>query len=571
MSPSVIRRSAPLPAEQAGFVTFGSLHTLQRLNRGVLDTWCALLRAVPSARLLIFRHTLRVQGAGMHCSRKIPRPARGSPPDRIDLQKHGPRPRRLCGGLSPRRHSARLDTFPWSGHSTGCQSLWMGVPVVTLRGGRFASRMMASVVHHVGLPHLIGDTRAYVEAGAETSPPTSRASLDCAPTSATADDWHRRYAMPLQGSRAIWKRAIARCGKRAERQSGSPLSTGRGNRRSRSAADSRRNSPGPSHESLRMPPRRQRCVRHFCRLEGGLANHDPFLGLALKYTHPSYRSTVLPYTALTLFTTSPALLPLISPNALLATRAVTTLAQSPRVGWRKRRMVGIPEDCPPAPAYSSQLQSGTQRSSNCPDRLVPARPARCVTAVSRRRSPDPGASGGHQPPPCRRKSSGFSIGPVDQCRHSRRRVPRPRRRRAAQHFAGCRSARPATPAPPAPKGPAISRERTGRWPRPCPTFSVGADAEILLRPARRPHGSRRSACRYPRAPRESFPGALSPGRCGQAHHRAMEIKSRQRLAWADALADTEGACDSRRISPRWLVLDDDGRCSRCNRSAEHTE
>lgn len=152
----------PLPAQRAGFVTFGSLHTLQRLNRGVLDTWCALLRAVPSARLLVFRHTLRgkVQDALYRYLTSA-----GISSTRFDLENTLQSP----GGYAGIYHNVdiALDTFPWSGHSTGCQSLWMGVPVVTLRGARFASRMMSSVVHYVGLPHLVADTRErYVQVAA---------------------------------------------------------------------------------------------------------------------------------------------------------------------------------------------------------------------------------------------------------------------------------------------------------------------------------------------------------------------------------------------------------------------
>jgi predicted O-linked N-acetylglucosamine transferase (SPINDLY family) len=51
-----------------------------------------------------------------------------------------------------------LDPFPWNGHTTACESLWMGVPVIAWRGGRHSARMAASVLSAVGLPELIAET-----------------------------------------------------------------------------------------------------------------------------------------------------------------------------------------------------------------------------------------------------------------------------------------------------------------------------------------------------------------------------------------------------------------------------
>jgi GT2 family glycosyltransferase/tetratricopeptide (TPR) repeat protein len=45
-----------------GAITFGSLHQLEKLNDTVLDLWCRILQAVPSARLLVVRHLLQNRG-----------------------------------------------------------------------------------------------------------------------------------------------------------------------------------------------------------------------------------------------------------------------------------------------------------------------------------------------------------------------------------------------------------------------------------------------------------------------------------------------------------------------------
>jgi predicted O-linked N-acetylglucosamine transferase (SPINDLY family) len=48
-----------------------------------------------------------------------------------------------------------LDTLPYNAHSTACDALWAGVPVVTCAGSTFASRVAASVLAAAGLPELI--------------------------------------------------------------------------------------------------------------------------------------------------------------------------------------------------------------------------------------------------------------------------------------------------------------------------------------------------------------------------------------------------------------------------------
>ena len=47
-----------------------------------------------------------------------------------------------------------LDPFPFSGGTTSCEALWMGVPVVTLPGSRAVSRQTLSFVRAIGMPEL---------------------------------------------------------------------------------------------------------------------------------------------------------------------------------------------------------------------------------------------------------------------------------------------------------------------------------------------------------------------------------------------------------------------------------
>jgi predicted O-linked N-acetylglucosamine transferase (SPINDLY family) len=135
----------PLPADNAGAITFGSTHTLARLNNRVIDLWSAVMRAVPNSRLLVFRTTLR----GAAATRLRDRfEHNGIASDRIIMHNTTP----VEGHLSVYGEmDIMFDTLPWSGHASACEALWMGVPIVTLSGDRFAGRMVTSVLSALGL------------------------------------------------------------------------------------------------------------------------------------------------------------------------------------------------------------------------------------------------------------------------------------------------------------------------------------------------------------------------------------------------------------------------------------
>ncbi|MBN1756819.1 MAG: hypothetical protein JW863_00790, partial [Chitinispirillaceae bacterium] len=135
----------PLPALHNGFITFGSLHTTARLNEPVINLWCELLRTIPDAQLLLCRTTLSasvIKRLSGYFSRN------GISLSRIIFKTNIPPE----GHLTVYNEiDIALDTLPWSGHTTSCESLIMGVPVLSLYGDRPAGRMVASVLTAAGL------------------------------------------------------------------------------------------------------------------------------------------------------------------------------------------------------------------------------------------------------------------------------------------------------------------------------------------------------------------------------------------------------------------------------------
>jgi predicted O-linked N-acetylglucosamine transferase (SPINDLY family) len=138
-----------LPAQVAGFLTFGSLHKLAKLNDRVLELWCDLLRAVPSSRLLLFRDNLRGQVRDDLRRRFVDR---GINEVRLVFPDVVPGQNFLQVYQSV---DIALDVFPWNGHATACEGLWMGVPVLTLAGNRHAARMVASVLTQLSMTDWI--------------------------------------------------------------------------------------------------------------------------------------------------------------------------------------------------------------------------------------------------------------------------------------------------------------------------------------------------------------------------------------------------------------------------------
>jgi protein O-GlcNAc transferase len=141
-----------LPALEKGYLTFGSLHNLFKLNSQVFDLWARVLQAVPTARLLVFRETMTPTGQDYLRGQFA---QRGIAAERLDLRKgsSGPGYLGIFGEID-----VSLDAFPCTGGVTTCESLWMGVPVLTLCGVRPAARNSAALLARMDLNDWVVQT-----------------------------------------------------------------------------------------------------------------------------------------------------------------------------------------------------------------------------------------------------------------------------------------------------------------------------------------------------------------------------------------------------------------------------
>jgi len=148
---------ASSPAEKNGYVTFGSLLNLSKVNTDVIALWAEVLNAVPNSRLFMLRHNLKVKSTRQRYLDAFA--AHGIAAERITLGWE------FDGNhLDQYRHmDISLDTLPFCSHTSNCEALWMGVPTLTVAGDYFSGRMGLSINRMAGLEDWCADDpQAYV-------------------------------------------------------------------------------------------------------------------------------------------------------------------------------------------------------------------------------------------------------------------------------------------------------------------------------------------------------------------------------------------------------------------------
>lgn len=145
---------APSPYEENGYVTFGSFNNFAKINTVVLELWTQVLLAVPNSHLYMKCKPFSDEAIRNRAMEEIM--AFGIDQSRIHLVGHVQEVKNHLSLYS--KIDIALDTFPYAGTTTTVESIYMGVPVVTLKGHNHAHNVGVSLLRSVpSITHLIAE------------------------------------------------------------------------------------------------------------------------------------------------------------------------------------------------------------------------------------------------------------------------------------------------------------------------------------------------------------------------------------------------------------------------------
>jgi predicted O-linked N-acetylglucosamine transferase (SPINDLY family) len=149
--------AAEPPVVANGYVTFGTANNPYKYSREMVRHWARVTAAVPNSRFLFVRPEVGTSAFRDNITAIFE--AEGVSRERLRFEA-------VRGAHMPfyNEMDITLDTFPQTGGTTTCESLWMGVPVVTLVGPGLFERLSLSILANAGLSDLCaGDLDTYLQ------------------------------------------------------------------------------------------------------------------------------------------------------------------------------------------------------------------------------------------------------------------------------------------------------------------------------------------------------------------------------------------------------------------------
>jgi protein O-GlcNAc transferase len=162
-----------LPALSTGQLTLGSFQALTKINDRVLALWALVLAALPQARLRLQAKRLSKPQAVAHLRERLA--TAGIAADRCELL---PATTRATYLRAHHQVDFILDSFPYTGGTTTCEALWMGVPTLTLSSPGMLGRQGEAHLRNLGLDNWVAHSEAgFVELARRHAGPDGLQSL----------------------------------------------------------------------------------------------------------------------------------------------------------------------------------------------------------------------------------------------------------------------------------------------------------------------------------------------------------------------------------------------------------
>ena len=147
------------PSLKNGYVTFASFNALYKVTSEQLNLWIEILKNVDRSRLILHVGKLNSDRLREYFLEKFVE--NGIERERVILCQSVPMDMYL---RSHRGVDFVLDTYPYNGATTTLFALWMGVPVITLKGISPYSRISAMYLNRIGLSEFIAySAQEYVD------------------------------------------------------------------------------------------------------------------------------------------------------------------------------------------------------------------------------------------------------------------------------------------------------------------------------------------------------------------------------------------------------------------------
>ena len=143
-----------LPALRNGFITFGSFQTMAKVSDEVLALWANVMQSVPNSKMRWQSKAFGTESYRQSVKQRFT--LLGIDESRVELVAFASREDYFAAHA---HIDILLDTFPFTGGTTTCEALWLGVPTLTMAGETMVARQGASLLTAAGLSDWVTESQ----------------------------------------------------------------------------------------------------------------------------------------------------------------------------------------------------------------------------------------------------------------------------------------------------------------------------------------------------------------------------------------------------------------------------